>query len=138
MGNSIAGEGPYAGDPLGIGIQLGDNLYSLMSTEVHTSGHSASDESIKVEANPLTRTSPASEHYEEPPCTDTRDEVVQIAVASYCRRTSDETEDKESLVASPRPRTRVVNRAVTASPIQSPFFTNLFPCKLTPALPPLP
>ena len=110
-----------------------------MSAEVHTSGHSASDERVtKAEANPLTRTSPASEYYEEPPSTNTGDEVVQIAVTSYCRRTSDETEDKESLVASPRPRTSTVNRAVTASPIKSPFFTNLFPCKSTLALSPFP
>lgn len=109
-----------------------------MSTEVHTSGHSASDERvIKAEANPLTRTNPASEHYEEPPSIDTGDEVAQIAVASHCRQTSDETEDKESLLASPRPRTRAANRAVAASPIKSPFFT-MFPCKLTPALSPLP
>ena len=110
-----------------------------MSTEAHTSGHSASDERVtKAGANPLTRTSPASGYYEESPSTDPRDEVVQIAVASYGRRTSDEPEDKESLEVSPCPRTRAVNQAVTASPIKSPFFTNLFPCKSTPTLSPFP
>lgn len=111
----------------------------MCSLMVHTSGHSASDERVtKAGADPLTRTSPESDYNEEPPSTDPRDEVAQIAVASYGRPTSDETEDKESLVISPRPRTRAVNRAVTASPIKSPFFTNLFPCKSKPTLSPFP
>ncbi|PWW74841.1 hypothetical protein C7212DRAFT_282533 [Tuber magnatum] len=114
-GNSATGGGPYAGDPLGIGVQLGDKVYSLMSTEVHTSEHSTSDGRVtRAEANRLTRTSPASEYREEPPSGDIRDEEVQIVVTSSCRGTPDETEDKESLVAS-RPKTGAVNRAITPS-----------------------
>ncbi|KAG0641341.1 hypothetical protein HOY80DRAFT_1008554 [Tuber brumale] len=126
-GTSIVSRGPYAGDPLGIGVQLGDNVYSLMSTEVH-SDHSTSDGRVtKAEANPLTRASPTSEHYyEESPFTDIRDEVVQIAATSSCGRAPDEAEDRESLIAS-RPKARMANRAIAPSPIRSPFLTNFFP-----------
>ncbi|KAG0125118.1 hypothetical protein HOY82DRAFT_493351 [Tuber indicum] len=126
-GNSIASGGPYAGDPLGIGIQLGDNVYSLMSTEVHCEHSASGGRVIKAEANSLTRASPASEYYyEESPFADIRDEAVQIAAASYCGQVSDEVEDRESLAAS-RPKAWVVNRPIVPSPMRSPFRANFFP-----------
>ncbi|RPB00002.1 hypothetical protein L873DRAFT_1843230 [Choiromyces venosus 120613-1] len=126
-GNSASDKGPYAGDPLSLGVRFGDNVCSLTSTNFHSSESSTSDGRVtKAESNPLTRTSPASEHYEETPFTHIKEEVVQIAAASHCRRKSDETEDKESLVASPPPKTRTVNQATALSPITSPVLTNLF------------
>ncbi|CUS11543.1 unnamed protein product [Tuber aestivum] len=101
-GSSAAGGGPYAGDPLGIGIPFGDRVYSLMSAEARTSEHSASDGRVSgAEAIPLIRTSPASEHYEESPFADIRDGEVQVVNGA-------------------------VNRATTPSAIRSPFFPNFF------------